>query len=275
MERHWIRGVILTLAIAAAVWFGLTISSEWMDRRGVSAGCISLASQASSAVLPLLGLMILLTILGMVVARLINAVVGVFVVGAGFAALDMRSAPISSAVFDGVAFSSIGLETLIWTIPIALCVVLIFRAGGPLPDIAPRNEGNPLFREYFDLDALRASLLGVLMPVVVWLVVRTMLKGQALGGACAGGIAVGMAFRMMAPRVQPVMAFISPILVMGAYQVFFGRGATNSMAILFANNAIGAEFRLLPMDTIAGTLTGVAIGIGWARNFRRSDTISS
>jgi hypothetical protein len=30
---------------------------------------------------------------------------------------------------------------------------------------------------------------------------------------------------------------------------------------------------MMPLDITAGTLIGVAIGIGWARSFKRSDTM--
>lgn len=220
-------------------------------------------------------LMVLLTILAMIAGRLVNAVVGVFVLGSGLAGVALKGASISGAIFAGASLTSLASETLIWTIPSALAVVMIFRFSGSPPDITPRYPGESMWREYFDADALRAGVVGILLPLIAWIVVRNMLKGQAFGGACLGGVAVGIAYRLFAPRIQPVFAFIAPILLTGAYQLVVSSRMPGNLGALFAADSISPELRLLPMDIVAGSLTGVAIGIGWARSFRRSDTITS
>jgi hypothetical protein len=164
---------------------------------------------------------------------------------------------------------------MVWVVPSAISVVLIFRFSGSPPDIAQRFPGESMWKEYFDSDALRGAITGVLLPLIAWLVIRTMSKGQAFGGACIGGIAVGIAFRLFAPNVQPILAFISPILLSGGYQLFVASRMAGDIGTLFAINALPPELRMMPLDVVAGSLTGVAIGIGWARSFRRSDTITS
>ncbi len=275
MERTWLRGLVLTFTIVGALWLGMTASSRMIDACGEPAGCVTLAISKSSAIITFGALMVLLTILAMVAGRLVNAVVGVFVLGAGLTGLTLTSSAISVAIFSGASLASLAVETWVWTLPSALAVVLVFRFSGSPPDIAPRYPGESMWREYFDVEALRSGIVGVLLPLVAWLVVRTMLKGQAFGGACLGGVAVGIAFRLFAPTIQPVFAFISPILLTGAYQLFVSSRMTGDLGVLFAANAISPELRLMPMDVVAGSLTGVAIGIGWARSFRRSDTITS
>jgi len=216
-----------------------------------------------------------MTILAMVAARLINSVVGVFVLGFGLAGLTLVSSSVSGAFFVDASSSSLAIETMIWGVVIAIAVVAIFRVGGAPPDIALRYPGESIWREYFDANALCAGFTGVLLPLLAWVIVRTMMKGQAFGGACIGGVAVGIAYRMVAPHVQPVFAFIAPILLTGAYQLFLSSRSTGNSGVAFALNTISPEMRLLPMDVVAGSLIGVAVGIGWARGFRRSDTISS
>ncbi len=209
------------------------------------------------------------------VGRLVNAVVGIFVVGAGFTALALRSSAVTGPVFEGASMAAIGVETLIWSLPITITLIAVFLFSGPLPDITKRFPGDPWWREYFDLDALRAGLVGALLPLIVWLVVRNMLKGQAFGGACLGGVAAGIAYRLIAPQVTPLFAFAAPIVLMGGYQVAVAIRGPIDLSSLFAASAITPELRLMPLDTVAGALTGVAIGLGWARSFRRSDTITS
>lgn len=274
-ERGWIRGLVLTITIVGALWLGSMASNRMIDVCGEPAGCVTLATSKSTAILTLGAVMILLTILAMIAGRLVNAVVGVFVLGAGFAGLTLRSASIAGAIFGDASLTSLATETMIWTVPSAISVVLIFRFSGSPPDIALRFPGESMWKEYFDIDALRGAITGVLLPVVAWLVIRTMFKGQAFGGACLGGIAVGIAFRLFAPTVQPILAFIAPIFLTGAYQLFVASRMTGEIGTLFALNTLPLELRMMPLDVVAGSLTGVAIGIGWARSFRRSDTITS
>lgn len=275
MERTWLRGLVLTVTIVGALWLGTTASNRMLDSCGEPAGCVALATSKTSAIMTFGALMVLLTILAMIAGRLVNAVVGVFVLGSGLAGVTLKGASISGAIFAGASLTSLASETLIWSVPAALAVVMIFRFSGSPPDIAPRYPGESMWREYFDVDALRSGFVGVLLPLIAWIVVRNMLKGQAFGGACLGGVAVGIAYRMMAPRIQPVFAFIAPILLAGIYQLVVSSRITGDLGAMFAADSISPELRLLPMDVVAGSLTGVAIGIGWARSFRRSDTITS
>ncbi|MSQ90660.1 MAG: hypothetical protein EXS01_04595 [Phycisphaerales bacterium] len=275
IERTWLRGVVLSITLAAAVLLGVLASQHFLDARGEPAGCFTLAVSKSSALVGLFALLILLTILGMVAGRLVNAVVGVFVLGAGLTALTLRSSSVTGAFFDGASFTALSIEPIIWVIPIAGAVLAIFRFAGAPPDIAPRYPGGSWREEFCDGEAIRAGLVALLVPLVVWLVVRNMLKGQALGGMCVGAIAVGIAYRLMAPRVQPLFAFIAPILVMGVYQLIVASRSPGDLGVAFATNSIPPELRVMPMDVVAGSLIGVAIGIGWARSFRRSDTIQS
>ncbi len=275
LERNWIRGLVLTCALAIAVWVGLAASSHFVDPRAVPAGCVTLATSKTDAVVTLAIVWTLLTLLGMGVGRLVNAVVGTFVVGAGCAALALRSSGVDGAIFDQASMTALGAETLMWAVPVTITLVAIFRFSGSLPDIAPRFTSEPWWKEYFDLDAIRAGLVGALLPIVAWLVVRNMLKGQAFGGACLGGITVGIAYRLIAPQITPLFAFVAPLILMGLYQMFVASRVTADLSMLFAAGALAPELRVMPADSVAGSLTGVAIGLGWARSFRRSDTITT
>ncbi len=269
------RGIALALALPFCSWLGIAASGFIVDARGVAAGCVSLATSKGAAIGVLATVLIIATAAAALIGRLVNAVVGMFVVGAALAALSMRSGAFDAVIFDSGDLNSLGLETLLWTLPAALATLAVFLASGPLPDVPRRYDDGPWWREYFDFDALRVGLVGTLMLLVVWLIVRNMMKGQALGGACLGGIAVGMAYRMIAPQVQPVVAFITPILFLGVGEMLVSRQPPLTTELLFTVNEIAPQTRVMPLDAVAGSFIGVAIGIGWARSFRKTDTIPS
>ncbi len=274
LDRAWLRGVLLGLAILSCAWLGISLSGIAVDDRGGASGALTTAVSPLACAGALALLLVVSTAIACGIGRLVNAIVGLFVLGTAVTAFAMQTGTAQAAIFDGANLASIGVETLAWTIPIALLVTCVFRVSGPLPDVPLRGEAG-LWREYFDIDALKASLVGALIPVVAWFVVRTMMKGQAIGGVFVGGVAAGMAFRLVAPRVQPVVIFVSPILLMGAYQWFVASRLTASPSVLLALGSLPPELRVMPLDTVAGTLTGVAIGIGWARSFKKTDTIAS
>jgi len=62
---------------------------------------------------------------------------------------------------------------------------------------------------------------------------------------------------------------------MGGYQWFVANRITLSSETLLALGALPPELRVMPLDVVAGALAGVALGIGWARSFRKTDTIAS
>jgi hypothetical protein len=274
LESAPVRGVLLAAALGACAWLGIWLGSVATDARGVAACGYFAASSPSTYAMTAGSLLLVATGIACGIGRMLNAVVGVFVLGAALAAFTMQTGAVNSVVFDSARLTSIGVETMVWTGPALLAVMAVFRVSGPLQDIPLEGDGSVL-REWFSIDALKVSLVGAALPLVVWIVVHTPMKGQAIGGACAGGLAVGLTFRILAPRAQPLVAFISPILIMGGYQWFVANRITLSSETLLALGALPPELRVMPLDVVAGALAGVALGIGWARSFRKTDTIAS
>jgi len=272
-ERAFARGVVLAGGLLAATLIGFASPTLTRDGLGIPATTVVLSQSPLATASVMLASFAALTVLAAVVGRSINAVVGLFVLGWGLMVFSMAGGSASDAVFMGASLRSIGLETLLWGAATSVAAVVVFRWSGPLLDVPPRDPSATFWREYFDVDALRGGVAGLLLPVAAWFVVRTMMKGQAIGGAFLGGIAVGIVFRLLARDVQPVLAFIAPILITGAVQVVTASNASAQMDAQFANGSLSPLARMMPLDVVAGGLIGVAIGIGWARSFKRSDTI--
>lgn len=274
-ERAAARGVVLAGGLLAATVIGFAAPSLTRDGLGIPATTVVLSQSPAATAALMLGTFAALTVIAAVVGRSINAVVGLFVLGWGLMVFSMAGGNGSDAIFLGASMRGIGVETLLWGVVTAVAVVLVFRWSGALLDIPPRDPNAPFWREYFDLDALRGGVAGLLLPVTAWFVVRNMMKGQAIGGAFLGGIAVGLVFRLAASAVQPVLAFIAPILLTGVLQIITAGEVRAQLDAQFAAGSLSPLARMMPLDIVSGALIGVAIGVGWARSFKRSDTMPS
>jgi len=273
-ERAFARGVVLAGALLAATVLGFAVPSLTRDGLGIPATTVVLSQSPLATAAVMLSTFAALTVLAAVAGRCINAVVGLFVLGWGLMIFSMAGGSASDAVFMGASLRVIGVETLLWGVATAVAAVMVFRWSGALLDVPPRDADAPFWREYFDVEALRGGIAGLFLPIAAWFVVRTMMKGQAIGGAFLGGIAVGLVFRLVAGAVQPVLAFIAPILLTGAAQIITASEVRTQVDAQFALGSLSPLARMMPLDIVAGALIGVAIGIGWARSFKRSDTIS-
>ena len=258
------RFTVLGVALVGAVIGGLWLALLDADPRGVPpAALIASASRVSTAVS--MGVLLVgATALGCLVGRLVNAVVGLFVLGATISVYAMRTGPLSGLVFDGVTMPAIGIETCAWALVMSACAIVVFRMSGPLPDV-PREEGVSLWRELAHGDALRALAPAVLAIPVIWVVARSGTKGQAIGAAVVAGMVCGAGSRMAAPKVQPILIFGAPLLALGLAQVASGARLAAAPDALLATGALSPLLHVLPVDAAGGIAVGVAMGLGWAR----------
>ena len=258
--RFTVLGVALIGAVMGGLWLALLDS----DPRGVPPAALVAAASRPQTLISMAVLLVGATALGCLVGRLVNAVVGLFVLGAAVSVYAMRTGPLSGLVFDGVPMTAVGVETCVWAAVMSACAMAVFLVSGPLPDV-PREERVSMWRELAHGDALRALAPAVLAIPVIWVVARSGSKGQAIGAAVIAGMACGAGSRMAAPKVQPILIFGAPLLALGIAQIASGARLGAAPDALLAAGALSPLLHVLPVDAAGGIVVGVAMGLGWAR----------
>lgn len=259
------RYTALILGIAGCALILSFAAGSMVSARGVAGPTIGVSLQPVQATLTLAVCLGLAFIVAVVVGRVVNAAVAAFTLGAGLAALSMRTGTHLDLLFAGAATMPVAIETLAWGVVVLLVAAGLMRLTGPLPD-QPWNDArtSTMPAMVFAPDALRAALAGALAVVVVWAVAANDLKLQAIAAATVAGVATGVGGRMLAPRVQPVLLFAAPVVFMAGGQVFAGLSGGDSIAAWASGGASGLGIPT-PLDAAAGALMGVAMGIGWSR----------
>lgn len=246
--------------------------------RGAVGPTVLQAQSPLAAILAVVVCVSLATIVAGIVARIINPVVGMFVLGAGIFVLAGRLETIAEIAFAGTSGDSrvrlalLALETCLWSIVALGATIIVFRIGGPLQDVREHAEGrkpHPLI----SADAFKSAAAGVLIIAAVLLIAQSPMKGQMIGATFLGGMLAGLIGRLISPNVQPVLIFASPIL-------FGAIGHTIGMAMLkqpldvaYVMDKLPLLSRPMPIDYAAGSLMGVAMGVGWARSFLHHEEI--
>ncbi|MCH2162318.1 MAG: hypothetical protein MK085_10650 [Phycisphaerales bacterium] len=260
------RYVVVTIGmIATAVIMSLAVGAM-QSRSGVPGPTIADAASPATAAVVLLATLLAAFVISAIVGRLVNAVVGLFVLGWGLAVLSMQCGTIANVVFDGGGLLPMALETAIWGVIVLLMTVGIFRISGPLPDL-PLDDPADACRlgTIFSPEALRSCIAGLVILPAVWFLLVNDLKGQAIGTITVGGILAGMGARLLSPLAQPILIFAAPVFV-GAIGIAFTMGMqSGSLDEMFVLNTLPRIGRPMPLDYAAGSLVGVAIGLGWAR----------
>lgn len=200
-----------------------------------------------------------------IAGRLINAAVGLFVLGCGLAAVSARSGTILDAAFDGDALLPLSIETLGWAVAVGAMSAAVFRASGPLPDMPARTPGGSFASEAVNGDALRAMASGLAAVVAAWLVARTEMKGQAIGACAVGGIATAMVARRMLGGSQPILLAAAPVAAVGLAQLFTALTFRGALDAAVAQRGLPGWSVAMPIDVAAGALLGVPIGLGWSK----------
>lgn len=269
---------MLNAAIRNAALFGSIVlgallvggtAGAFTSLRGVAGPTIGLAEAPGRGIL-LLGLALVpATLMAIIVGRIFNAVVGCFVVGATLAALSMRFGTIEDFAFAGGSLTAAAIETAAWALLVALLALVVFVGSGPLPDLHRRRDS--WLAELADSKAAIFVATALVALPVVWLVVQTPAKGQALGGTILAGAAAGFVGRLLAPRTQPILLFATPVLAGAVAMVIGDVGAGSSIANAYVEGSLPHLSWPMPIDWAAGSLCGVAIGLGWARGFVKEE----
>ncbi len=227
------------------------------------------AFQAQSEVEALLAIAICFAIatgIAGVVGRLVNAAVGLFVLGAGLWVVRMRLGTIEDLAFAEGSLGLVALETALWGVLVAGATIAILKIAGPLADIDTKDDGSssPPERSRW---GLRGAAAGFLVLPAVWLIARSELQGQTLMAVVLGSMVVGLVGRLLSPYAQPRLLFASPCLFGAIGHVLGLLFVVDPLSEAFVTQSIPAVSLPMPLDYAAGSLMGVAMGLGWARSF--------
>lgn len=210
------------------------------------------------------------TIVGAVVGRLTNALVGLFVAGAGLGALAFRFGSIEDLAFANGSLKLLALETLIFSVLVLLSTIVIFKVAGPLDDIDPPDD------DYKPIKSIAISAAAAILVLpVVWFFAQSALRGQTMTATWLGGMIAGLAARLLTPQTQPKLIFASACLIgavghmIGAFVI--GSATGGGITSAFIVRTIPAVSMPLPIDYAAGALMGVSMGLGWARSFLHTE----
>jgi len=200
------------------------------------------------------------------VGRFSNAAVGLFALGAGVFVLARRMGTVQQLLYGDGSLALIGVETLLWTALVLGCVMIVFAIAGPLADIEPEVSGRQP-DPFFSREAVISAGAGVIMIAIVWIVAQSPMKGQVLGAPSLAGVGAGLAGRLISPHVQPILLFASPLLFAGLAHLMNVAMLQQPADITLVSGMLSTLNRPMPADYAAGSLTGVAFGLGWAKSF--------
>ncbi|MFM1833262.1 MAG: hypothetical protein RLZZ461_1578 [Planctomycetota bacterium] len=261
------RYAALILGLAAVAIVMSMASGSLVSWRGVPGPTVGVAIEPVRAIVMLVVCLTVCFGIAVFVGRMVNAAVAAFVVGGGLAVLSMQCGTHVDLMFAGAAPFSIAIETMVWAIAVLLVAAGLMRLTGPLPD-QPWNEARTATdpKSIFDAEAVRGAAGAAVALVAVWAVAANDLKGQAIAATTIAGVGAGLAGRMLAPRVQPVLLFAAPLVFIAIGQAWTGFSGVDSIAAWSMGKASGLGIPT-PLDAAAGSLMGVAMGLGWSRSF--------
>jgi len=264
-----LRNTLLVAALAVGALLLSLARGSMVSASGVPGPALVNAVAPISATLLLAGLLLPVLGVAILVGRVFNAAVALFVLGAAISVLSMQCGTIEDLALGGGALGPLAIESGLWAVATLGMVLVVFAGSGALPDL-PR-ERSSWFAELADRGSGVHLLTVILALGAVWLVVQTPMKGQAIGGAVVAGIAVGFAGRLLAPRTQPLVLFAVPALAgcigMAIASMALGTAPPSQAFVAGTLSRLGFP---MPLDWVGGGLCGVSIGLGWSRGFVRS-----
>jgi len=139
-DRPVARALALPAGIlASALLFALAVPF-WTSLRGVAGPTVMDSERPVLAALVAIAAFAGSTAIAIVVARVVNAVVGTFVLGCGVAILAMRTGAAHDFVYGGTSLAHSAIETAVWGVLVAAASWAIYRFGGRLPDFPATGD---------------------------------------------------------------------------------------------------------------------------------------
>ncbi len=258
--RGWYRQFVLFggIFVVGAI---MAVAIPWQVSPNGAMGPTMLQAQSPLAALVAVAVCFgLATVVAVIVARQINSVVGLFVLGAGTSVLALRSEWVVTLALGEGSLRLAALETAIWAALVQGATLVLLRYGGQLRDVhADEDRRDPI-----GVRGL-AACLGVIP--LMWLLCRSPMRGQTLAAATLATMVVGLAARLLSPQVQPRLLFALPVLVGAAGLLAAAMTVEGPLSTAWIDNTLPRLAYPRPIDYAAGSLMGIAMGLGWARSF--------
>ncbi len=264
----WKRFLVILAGLTVAGAVCLPAIPYTYSPKGVIGPTILHAQSLIGAGIAMIVCLTAASIVGAVVGRLTNAIVGLFVVAVGLGVLALRFGSIRDVAFaDDGSLRLLALETVLWAVGVLGSTLLVFKLAGPLPDFVAGDDDKPAWSFW----TLGGAAGGVVMLPVVWLIARSELRGQTIAATILGGLFAGLLARLLSPHTQPRLIFATACLmgavghIIGAWLV--GRSAAGGLDEVYDAAALPTISYALPIDYAVGSFIGVAMGLGWAASF--------
>jgi hypothetical protein len=264
-DRPVLRAFALPVGIVAAVFLFAAVVPLWTSLRGVAGPTVMDSERPMFAAIATVLAFAGATVVAIVVARIVNAVVGTFVLGCGVAYLAMRGGAAPDLVFGASNLTYSAMECGVWAVLVGAASWAIYHFGGRLPDYPLTGEDEvdsatgPMAR--------RAWFAGAAAVGVAWLAAVTDTKGQAIGAATLGAFAAGFIARSIARSTQPVFVAAATVAAFAATLGYIAFAVQGDLAVGLIDGSFPRLLRIMPIDAAAGALAGTAMGIGFARSF--------
>lgn len=265
MDHGWPRSIVTALGILTCGLLGLLAATFPMSAFGVVPPALIDAASLPPAIIGTFLCLSVAAVLALSLAKPINAAVSLFAFGFGVATFAMRTGTVSDAVFQNGNFRWLGAETLAWGLIAASMAIAAFRVGGPLPDVPVPDSEQTFMQGLLRKKSLLMLLSGIAAPAVIALTLIGQGKGQSIGACTLAGVVVAVAARLFAPREQPIFLFAAPAIVIGLTQIVLSGQAISTLDSSFAMATLSPILCAMPADVAAGSLCGVAIGLGWSK----------
>jgi hypothetical protein len=147
----------------------------------------------------------------------------------------------------------------------------LFRVGGPLPDVPNPDPDQSFTAGLLRPRALVSLAAALAAPAVLAFTMVGASKGQAIGACTLAGVATAFGARLIAAHEQPILLFAAPCIVVGLAQLLLAGPVMGSLDARFASGSLNPILCAMPADVAAGSMCGVAIGLGWSRGLVKRD----
>lgn len=262
--KHW---VVLILGLTASGLICAGVIGFAISPRGAISPSIFQAESPLTATIVTTLAIALAFVISAGVGRMTNSLVGLFVLGWGIAVLDMRTETVYELALTGEPnLVLISLETAFWGAIALGLTVLMFKFSGPLPDVHPAEFEQPP-HPLSSRESIKSALSGIAVLILVVVIARSPMKGQVLAAVFIGSTMAGLFARLISPHVQPILIFAAPCLFGAIGHLIGMMQLKGTMANAFVDHAIPTLNLPMPLDYVAGSLMGVAMGLGWAKSF--------